>query len=724
VPETNSNKSISDWNLGEDTERHDDRLLDCLAALAKLHGLTVSRAGLIAGLPLVQNCITVELFPRAAERAGLSSRIVKIPIERITKLQLPAVLLLNGRDACILAEISADQDKFTIILPESGTGQRIVTLESLEKLYTGYAIFIRPKFRFQKGSQSSLTSDSGKHWFWGSILASWRIYRDVLLASLLINIFALASSFYVLNVYDRVIPNSAFETLWVLSIGITVAYLFATLMQRLRGYFVDEAGKKANLTISSTLLQKVLGLKLEARPQSIGSFSNNLREFESILEFITSFSITALIDLPFVALGLFVVWYIGGSIVIYFLVAIILMLLYSAFIQGPLKKSVENSFAASAQKNAILVEGLAGLETVKMLGAESQIQRAWEEAVSYIAKWSARSRFLSSSVSEFSSFIQSMSGVALIIAGVYKISVGELTQGGLVAMVILSRQVIAPVAQVANLATRFHRAKEAFKTLNDIMNLPVERPAGKAFLHRTRFQGKIGLKNLTFSYPGQTVNVLNNITLEIGVGEKVGIIGPIGSGKTTLGKMILGLYEPGSGMVTMDDTDIRQIDPAELRHYIGYVPQDIMLFRGTLRDNVTMGVNDVDDSTILTAAEIAGMDEFVKKQPLGYDMEIGEFGRGLSGGQRQCVVMARAVLLDPPVLVLDEPTSNMDSRTETRLKDTLSATVKGKTVIMITHRASLLDMVDRLIVIDNGKVVADGPKASVLDALKKGHINI
>lgn len=724
MPETHSNEPITDWNLGEDSERHDDRLLDCLMAMAKLHGLPASRAGVTAGLPLVQNRITVELFSRAAERAGLSSRIVKIPLEKITRLQLPTILLLNGREACILTEISAEGDKLKVILPESGTGQRIVTLENLEKLYTGYAIFARPRFRLDKATHYGLATDAGTHWFWGAIRVSWRIYRDVLLASLLINVFALASSFYILNVYDRVIPNSAFETLWVLSIGITVVYLFSTLMQGLRGYFIDEAGKKANLKISSTLLQKVLGLRLEARPQSIGSFSNNLREFESILEFITSFSIIALIDLPFVALGLFVIWYIGGYIVLYFIAAIILMLLYSAFIQRPLKKSVENTFTASAQKNAILVEGLAGLETVKLLGAESQIQRAWEEAVSYIAKWSARSRFLSSSVSETSYFVQSMAGVALIIAGVYKISEGDLTQGGLVAMVILSRQVIAPIAQVANLATRFHRAKEAFKTLDDIMKLPVERPAGKSFLHRTRFQGKIGLKNLTFSYPGQTVNVLNNITLEIAAGEKVGIIGPIGSGKTTLGKLLLGLYEPSSGMVTMDDTDIRQIDPAELRHYIGYVPQDIMLFRGTLRDNVTMGAHDIDDNTILHAAEIAGMDEFVKRQPLGYDMEIGEFGRGLSGGQRQCVVMARAVLLDPPVLVLDEPTSNMDSRTEMRLKDSLSASVAGKTVIMITHRASLLEMVDRIIVIDNGNVVADGPKASVLDALKKGHINL
>ena len=363
-----------------------------------------SRAGLTAGLPLVHNRLTVELFARSAERAGLSSRIVKRPLDRITQLQLPAVVLLHNREACILAELSADGDEFRILLPETGTGHKVVTRESLEQLYTGYAIFVRPKFRFAKGAHKDLRPDSTKKWFWGTIFASWRIYRDVLLASLLINIFALASSFYILNVYDRVIPNSAFETLWVLSIGITVVYLFSMLMQGLRGYFVDEAGKKANLKISSLLLQKVLDLRLEVRPQSIGSFSNNLREFESILEFITSFSITALIDMPFVVLGLFVIWYIGGYIVIYFIAAILLMLLYSAFIQAPLKKAVEKTFTASAQKNAILVEGLAGLETVKMLGAESQIQRAWEEAVSYIAQWSARSRFLSSSVSEFSYF--------------------------------------------------------------------------------------------------------------------------------------------------------------------------------------------------------------------------------------------------------------------------------------------------------------------------------
>ena len=724
MTEISAEAPSKDWILGKDTDAHDDPLLDCLIQLTKLHGRPASRTALSAGLPLVRNRLTVELFSRAADRADLASRVLKKPLGKIAHLQLPVVLLLHDRQACILVENEASGNQLKILPPETGMGEKIVSREELEKLYTGYAIFVRPKFRPERKSLDDLSPGSTKNWFWGTLFKSWRIYRDVLVASFLINLFGLVSPFFVLIVYDRVIPNNAVETLWVLSIGVTVIYLFSVLMRSLRGYFVDDAGNKANLKISAMLLQKVLDLKLEARPQSIGSFTRNLQEFEGIRDFVTSFSITSVIDLPFMALGLLVVWYIGGAIVYLFIVAVLVVLIYAFLIQIPLRKAVGNTFQASSQKNAILVEGLSGLETVKMLGAESQIQRAWEEAVSYIAKWSSKSRFLSSTVNDFSFFLQSTVVVAVVIAGVYMIAEGNLTQGGLIALVILSRQVVAPMGQVVSLATRFQRAKEALKTLNDIMALPVERPAGKTFVHRTRFQGAVGVKNLTFSYPGQTTKALNNITLNVSAGEKVGIIGPIGSGKTTLGKLLLGLFEPSSGMVTMDGTDIRQIDPAELRHFIGYVPQDIILFRGTVRNNVTMGTHDVDDRAILRATEIAGVDEFVKKHPLGFDMEVQELGRGISGGQRQCIVLARALLLDPPVLVLDEPTSNMDNRTEVRLKNSLSKVIQEKTLILITHRASLLEMVDRLVVIDNGAIVADGPKAAVIEALKKGQLNI
>ena len=724
MPEKDEKAPSVDWNLGGDTDTHDDPLLDCLMQLAKLHGRSATRTGLSSGLPLVNNRLTVELFSRAADRIGLSTRTLHRPLEKIAALQLPVVLLLKDRKACILVDIGDGGQELSILLPETGMGEKTVTRQELEEIYTGYAIFARPKFRMEQQTIEEISPSSKRGWFWGTIFESWRIYRDVFVASFLINVFGLIGSFYVLNVYDRVIPNAAFETLWVLSIGITVIYVFSVILRGLRGYFVDEAGKKANLKISAILFQKVLCLRMEARPQSIGSFSKNLQEFESIRDFITSFSITALIDIPFVFLALLVVWWLGGIIVYIHIVCILLLLLYAFSIQVPLQKAIEKSFKASSQKNAILIEGLSGLETIKMLGAESQIQRAWEEAVSYIAKWSARSRFLSSSVSHFSFFIQSMSVVGVVVMGVYMISTGDLSQGGLIALVIVSRQAIAPMTQAVGLATRYHRAKAALQSLNEIMKLPVDRPEGKSFLHRADIRGEIEIKNLVFSYPNQTVKILNNISLHIKAGEKIGVIGPIGSGKTTLGKLMLGLYEPLSGMVSMDGTDIRQIEPADLRQSIGYVSQDITLFRGTLRDNIAMGAHDVEDSTIVRVAELTGVGHFVKKHSMGFDMEVGELGRGLSGGQRQCVALARALLLDPPVLVFDEPTSNMDNRTEVLLRDNLATIITDKTVILITHRASLLEMVDRLVVIDNGTIIADGPKASVLEALKRGQLNV
>ena len=709
------------WRRTDDAEAIDDPLTDCLIQLCRLYNLPATRTALRAGLPLVDNRLTVELFPRAAERAGLAARLVKRPLGRMTGLELPAVLLLVDGRACVLAAIDRERGEATVLLAETGLGESRLALAELERLYSGHALFARPRFR-QDGHLEHGVASEQRNWFWGTLFRSWRIYRDVLLASLMINLFGLTGPFFTMIVYDRVIPNLAFETLWVLALGIGTVYGFSLVLRGLRGYFVDEAGKKANLRISAALLEKVLGLRLEVRPKSIGGFSKNLQQFEAVRDFITSFSITALIDLPFMLLGLAAIWYLGGPIVWIHLTAILIMGLFALAVQAPLKKAVERSFAASAQKNAILVEGLSGIETIKMLRAESQIQRAWEEAVSYIATWSSRSRLFSTSVTHFSDFIMNLTVVGVLIAGVYRISEGKLSQGGIIALMILSRQAIAPMSQVVSLATRFHRAKAALGTLDAIMELPVERPADKSFLHRSECRGRLGFAQVDFQYPGQSGLALRQITLTIEPGEKVAIIGPIGSGKTTLGKLLLGLYEPTGGMVCLDDTDIRQIDPAELRRFIGYVPQDITLFRGTIRENIILGSPEVEDERILRAAELAGVSQFAGKHPKGFDMEIGEQGRGLSGGQRQSVAMARALLHDPPILILDEPSSSMDNRTETRMKTNLKNLLAGKTLVLITHRGSLLDLVERIIIIDNGAVVADGPRDQVLSAMKSGQI--
>jgi len=710
------------WQIINDSDSFDDPLIDCIEIIAKMHDRPVSRTVLRAGLPLVNNRLTIELVSRAARRAGLASRILKRELAAFRGHELPAILILNGHRACVAVEAHPEEGTLTVIWPES-QGSQVISIKELASLYSGFTIFVKPKYRMDD-NRLDHPVDRTKNWFWGTIFSSWRIYRDVLVASFLINVFALATPFFIINAYDRVIPNAAFETLWVLGGGIAVIYIFELVLRGLRGYFIDTAGKKSNLVLSSILMEKVFGLRMEARPKSVGSFTKQLQQFESIRDFITSFSITALIDLPFALLALLAVWYIGGKMVLILLTCILLILLYAFLIQIPLKKSVGKSFHAEAQKNSILVEGLAGIETIKILGAESKVQRAWEESVSYIANWSARSRFLSSSVAHVAHFLQSLMVVAVIIAGVYIISKGQMTGGGLIACVLLSRRATAPMTQVVNLMTRYHQARNALATLNKIMELPSERTPEMHFLHRVEFKGAISLQGLSFAYPGSSTEVLKNINLQINPGEKVGIIGPIGSGKTTLGKLILGLYQPTRGMVAMDGTDIRQIDPAELRNYIGYVPQDVVLFQGTVRDNIVLGANDAEDSIVLRAAKVAGVSRFVERHPMGYDMPVEEQGRNLSGGQRQAIAIARAILLDPPVLIMDEPTSSMDNRSESLIRANMLKILENKTTIIITHRISLLEIVDRVIVLSNETIVADGTRSYILEALKKGHLAI
>jgi ATP-binding cassette, subfamily C, bacterial LapB len=720
---TSENDVESSWKISNVSDTVDDPIADCLVILSRIYGQPISRTALRAGLPLEKNRLSVSLAARAAARAGLSSRVLSRSIHQMSTLELPCILLLAAGKACVLTDIDFSAQTLTVIMPESGMGKEHLPIAELEKNYTGYAIFVHPSFDRLKDT-STLERPTQKSWFWGKMLSSWRIYRDVLVASFLINVMGLATPFFILNVYDRVIPNSAFETLWVLAIGIAIVYFFSLLMQSLRGYFVDLAGQKASLNMSAELIEKTLGMKMSARPESVGAYSNKIQQFDSIRDFITSFSITALIDMPFVILALLVIWYLAGPIVFVHIVAICFLIIYSLLIHQPLKTAIENTYQATSKKNAILVEGLSGLENLKMLGAESKVQKDWEDSISLIARWGSRSRFLSTSVNHIASFVQNGTVVAVVIAGVYSISEGFLTQGGLIAIVILTRQAIAPVTQFVGLLARYHRARAAYQTLKKIMTVPVERPPESTFLHRATLRGAVEFKSVSFKYPDQNAYALKDVSFALEAGEHVGLIGSIGSGKSTLGKLLMGLYEPEQGMVTVDGTDTRQIDPNDLRYFIGCVPQDITLFRGSVKDNIIMGHPHVEDEAILRAAELSGVTEIVRKHSAGFDMPAGEQGRSLSGGQRQTVALARALLHDPPILILDEPSSSMDARTEKRLCNNLKSILESKTLILVTHRASLLTLVDRVIVLDNGSIRADGPKDNILEAIQRGQLSL
>jgi ATP-binding cassette, subfamily C, bacterial LapB len=465
-----------------------------------------------------------------------------------------------------------------------------------------------------------------------------------------------------------------------------------------------------------------MGIRMAARPASAGAFANNLREFESLRDFFTSATMVTLVDLPFVVLFIGIVWWIGGPVALVPAIAVPLVIGFGLLLQVPLNRIVRRTFQEAAQKHGVLVESINGLETIKSIGAEGRMQRNWEQFVGATAVSGMRARLLSGLGVNVSLLAQNLVTVGVVIFGVYRIADGLMTVGALVACTIITGRAMAPLAQVAGLLTRYHQARAAYDALDKVMGLAVERPAQARFLHRPQLHGELAFREVTFAYPGQKQPALDKISFVIKPGERVGLIGRIGSGKSTIEKLVLGLYEPDQGAVLIDGTDLRQIDPADLRRSIGCVLQDVCLFQGTIRDNIALGAPFVDDRALLRAARIAGVEDFVARHPLGFDLNVGERGERLSGGQRQAVAVARALLLDPPILVLDEPSSAMDNGAEGRLKQRLEEILPGKTLLLVTHRASLLTLVERLIVLDGGRMVADGPRHDVLNALAAGRI--
>lgn len=698
-----------------------DPLLGCLTLLTRLEHNPFSPETLVAGLPLLDNKLTPELFVRAAARAGLSAQIVRRKLEDISTLVLPAVLLLKNRHACILIN-KVDTQEVVIIEPESGAGERRIAFEDLKKMYTGYAIFSRPSFRFDVRTDEGF-KETPKSWFWGVIASTWKIYSEVIIASFFINLFAIASSLFVMNVYDRVVPNNAMDTLAVLAIGVLIVFCFDFLMKMLRGYFIDIASKKTDVLLSARIFEQMMGIRMEARPESVGSFANNMQQFDAFRDFFTSTTISAIIDLPFVLFFILIIYSLGGYCAIVPLLAVPLVILFGLLLQVPLNQAVKASYRYAGQKHAMLIESLAGVETIKSVSAESPLQRKWEHVVGMGAKLGTKVRGLSLTIISFSVFMQQVAGVFVVILGVNRIANGDMTMGALIACTILTGRALAPLSQIAGLLTRYHQSMAALQSLDNVMKMPTDRLRGRTPLHRPILKGDIEFRGVTFQYPRQAVPALVEASFHITAGEKVGIIGRIGSGKTTIEKLILGLYKSSAGTVLMDGTEIAQLDPAAMRRNIGYVPQDVILFYGSVKENITYGAPFSDDNAILQAAKIAGVTEFVSRHPQGFDMPVGERGEKLSGGQRQAIAIARALILDPPILILDEPTNMMDNRTEEMFKNQLLQHYADKTLVLVTHKGSLLSLVDRLILMDNGRVIADGPRDLVLKALAEGKLH-
>ncbi len=700
-------------------QSHDDPLLDGLLILCNLHDCSASRASLSAGLPMPEQRLSPDLLPRAAARAGLQGRVLRRELGAISPLNLPVLLLLKDGRSAVLRKMGPKNQ--LLILPcEANGGEQWVNRDHLAIEYSGMAFFAKPQHELEE-SRTPLVPRV-EAWFRDTLKLSRWLYTDAVLASLLINLLGLMVPLFVMQTYDRVVPNQAISTLWVLAIGLFIGTGFELLLRVLRSYLLDVAGKKTDVVLSATLFERITGMSMAARPATVGGFAQSIHDFQGLREFLTAVTLTSLIDLPFSLLMILVIGLLGGWLVIIPLLAFPITAVFALIIQARLRDTVQKSLALGAERQALLIETLGGLETLKACSAESERQHRWEKTHGALTRLDSHARFLAALATNGTMFLQQLAGMSTIIAGVYIIIAGNLSVGALVASYMLGSRVLAPLGQIASLITRYQQARLTMTSTDALMALPQERQAKQRPLERTHLKGALDVRQVSFSYPGQSAPALNKVSLHMAAGERVGIIGRSGSGKSTMARLLMNFYTPNEGQILLDNLDLRQLDVADLRHQIGYVAHDLPLLAGSLRDNLTLGARYVSDARMLEVADLTGVSELARQHPQGFDRPVGERGQLLSGGQRQAVLLARALLLDPPILLLDEPTSAMDNTSEDILRNRLQSWSQGKTLLLITHRSSMLSLVDRLIVLDYGHIVADGPKEAVIDALRRGRV--
>ncbi|MRI34740.1 type I secretion system permease/ATPase [Endozoicomonas sp. OPT23] len=668
-------------------------LLECLQQLTSYFNFQGDFQTLTSGLPVQGSDLLPSYFVRACHRANITAEIKQSKLTLLESDDLPVVLLLENDCACIVYQIADDQ-----IQLGDHTGQRkAFSIKDIEAEYTGYWI--------STSIAESVPVSSRNGWLLASLKPFWKTYRDVLVASLLVNLFALASPLFVMNVYDRVVPNQAYETLWVLATGVLLAYLFDFVIKLIRARLVDLAGKKVDQQLSATLMEKVLGLKLAARPGNTGSFMNNLAEFDNIRNFINSATILTLIDLPFVMLFLGLIIWIAPALAIIPLVCMLVSALLALVINRPLQKDIQTSQSLGNERQTFLLETLSGLATVKTSYSENVHQYRWEQLNQKVAAVALKIRNLQLLSSQSAMFVLQAGTILIVAYGVYLIGAGELSMGGLIAVMMISGRCTSPVVQSISLLNQYQRVRQAIDLTSSILQLPQERTESRHFLNPENLSANIAFNNVSFAYP-ETQPLIRELTVEINRGEKLAVLGKMGSGKTTFLSLAMGLWEPSEGGITLGGIDLRQLDPLLVRKKIGYVPQRIDVFSGSIRNNILMGRTDISDDQLVDVLNNSGLSEILSCHEQGLDFEVGEAGRHLSGGQVQSLAIARALISKPEVLLLDEPTSSMDSQTELKFRSLLAG-LKNTTVILVTHKLNLLDAVDRVIVMEQGKLVVD-----------------
>ncbi len=697
-----------------------DPLSDALIFLAAHHGRALSREALVAGLPILDGRLSVALFDRAARRAGLEVEPIRRPLADIPALVLPAVLVMRDGSTRILLEHDANPLQTKIVDPSEGPGAAPRPLGVEVADYLGYAFLVRPLATADARvvAAGDVPQD---HWFWSVVRRFWANYGHVALAAFLINTLALASPLFIRNVYDRVVPNGAISSLAALSVGLIIAILFDFVLRVVRSQIIDMTGKKIDVVLAANIFEHVQAVKMAQRPGSVGILANQMRDFDSVREFFTSGTVVSATDLLFALLFVSVLFMIAGPLAWIPLAVLPVMIIIGLALQRPLDRAMRRLQAESAARHGVLVEALSGMETVRAIGAEPRMQTAWERSIAATARSSEDVHFWASLALTASSSAQQITNLLMVVIGVFLIMDGTITVGALVAATMLAGRTLAPIAGIATVITRATQTVIALKAIDRVMNLERERPANRTYVARRIEQGAIAFENVTFRYPTGAENALEKVSFKIAGGERIGIIGRVGSGKTTVGRLTVGFYEPQDGRVLVDGIDLRQYDPADLRTGIGFVLQDTDLFYGKLRDNITFGRPAATDEEVVSAARLSGVEAFIAGHPLGYEMPIAEGGSSLSGGQKQAIGLARVLIRKPKVVFLDEPTAHFDVRSEADFLERLkSLAQQNLTVIISTHRLSLLTFVDRLLLFEKGKLVADGPRDKVLALLQGG----
>ncbi|MGL4942869.1 MAG: type I secretion system permease/ATPase [Thermoguttaceae bacterium] len=650
---------------------------------------------------------------RAVKTLGLNARIVnRARLSNISVEVLPCILLLQQQQSCVLISYDVNANTADVIFPEHSQDVTEVDLSVLATSYTGYAVFAAVTPLYDKRIRSAVEIDT-KNWFWDVVWRYAPLYRQVILASIVINMMALVGTLFFMNVLDRVIPNLAYETLWVLGLGVITCYFFEFALRVLRTNFTDRANKNISTIIATRLMQKIMEMRMEDRPASSGALINHVREFDSINEFFSAASLLAVVDLPFMVLFLVIIYYIGGVLVILPLVSIAVLMTTIFAMQYSLKRATVVTQQCNVEKNAHLVEMVTGMEAIKMAVAENRMLQLWEKVIGYSATVGMNTKRINNLAVNLATLISHLMSAVLLIWGVYLIGQNQLSVGGLIGCNILIGRSLSCIMQIASLMTRYQQANVALQTLNQLMKTPGERQAASSLVEFSNLQPSIELTHVSYTYKGAHLAVIRDVNLMIRPGEKVGIVGNMGSGKSTLSRLMCGLYTPSEGSIKFGGVDLRRLDMAELRTRVSFLPQDPILFHGTVRENIALGSTHIPDQLVMRAAWIACADDFVSRNPSGYAMQVGERGQNLSGGQKQTVALARALLHDPDLLILDEPTNNIDAVTEGKIKARLLKAAEHKTLIVNLHRMSLLPLVQRLIVLHDGQVVADGPTQAV-----------